>query len=106
MSSGGHLRDSFIPRWNEEAATLEASSTKKEERNLCGPRLHPTFDPEGDTSRYVRDNLTDLQLEAADGSDAQMIVKIFRLYVRSKSSQGGVSLLLVSSRLDSLGRNW
>ena len=40
MSSGGHDGCSFIPRWNEEAATLEAfeqrvklfvSSTKKEE---------------------------------------------------------------------------
>ena len=57
------------------------SSTKKEERYLCGPRLLSTFDPEGDTFRYVRDNLTDVQLEAADGSGALMIVKTIRLSV-------------------------
>ena len=79
---------SFTPRWNEEAATLESfdqrvklfvSSTKKEERYSCGPRLLATFDTEGDTFRYVRDNLTDAQLEAADGSGALMIVKTIRL---------------------------
>ena len=70
MSSGGQDGYSFIQRWNEKAATLESldqrvklfvSSTKKEERYLCGPRLLSTFDPD------VRDNLTDVQLEAADG---------------------------------------
>ena len=59
----------FIPRWYEEAATLESfdqrvklfvSSTKQEERYLCGPRVLSTFDPEGDTFRYFRDNLTDV----------------------------------------------
>ena len=58
MSSGGQDGYSSIPRWNEKAATLESfdqrvklfvSSTKKEERYLCGPRLLSTFDPEGDT---------------------------------------------------------
>ena len=76
MSSGGQDGCSFIPRWNEEAATPESFdqrvklfvySTKKEERYLCGPRLLSTFDPEEDTFRYVRDNLTAVQLEAADG---------------------------------------
>ena len=43
-------------------------SSTKEERYLCGPRLLSTF--EGDTFRYVRDNLTNVQLEAADGSGA------------------------------------
>ena len=47
---------------------LFVSSTKEEERYLCGPRLLATFDL--DTFRYVRDNLTDVQLEAADGSGA------------------------------------
>ena len=92
-----------IPRWNEEAATLESfdqrvklfvSSTKEEKRYLCGPRLLSTFDPEGDTFRYVRDNLTDVQLEAADGSGALMIVKTIRLSVGPKSTQEGVRLLL------------
>ena len=68
MSSGGQDGYSFIPRWNEETAKLESfdervklftSSTKKKERYLCGPRLLATFDPEGGTFRYVRDNLTD-----------------------------------------------
>ena len=69
MSSGGHESCSFIPRWNEEAATLETfeqqvklfvSSSKKE-----GSEMHvwsstvSMFDPEGDKFRYVRDNLTD-----------------------------------------------
>ena len=88
MSSGGHQRHSFSPRWNEEAATLEAfeqraklfvSSTKQEEKYLRRPRLLSTFDPEGDTFRYVRDNLTDLQLETADGLGAQMLVKTIHL---------------------------
>ena len=88
MSSGGQDGYSFISRGNEEAATLESlnqrvklfvSSTKKEERYLCGPRFLATFDLEGDTFRYVRDNLTDVQLEAADGSGALMIVKTTRL---------------------------
>ena len=55
MSSGSQDGYSLIPRWNEEAATLESfdqrvklfvTSTKKEERYLCGPRLLSTFDPE------------------------------------------------------------
>ena len=58
------------------------------------PRLLSTFDPEGDTFRYVRDNLTDVQLEAADGSGALMIVKTIRLSVGPKSTQEGVRLLL------------
>ena len=103
MSSGGHDRHSFIPCWKEEAATLEAfeqrvklfvSSTKKEERYLCGPRLLSTFDPEGDTFRYVRDNLTDLHVEAAGRSGAQMIVKTIRLSVGPESTLEGVRLLL------------
>ena len=57
------------------------SSTKEKERYLCGPPLLSTFDPEGDTFRYVRDILTDVQLEAADGSGALMIVKTIRLSV-------------------------
>ena len=103
------------PRWNEEAATLESfdqrvklfvSSTNKEERYLCGPRLLATFDPEGDTFRYVRDNLTDGQLEAADGSSALMIVKTIRLPVGPTSIQEGVRLLLDFFRLDSIRRNY
>ena len=79
MSSGGQESYSFTPRWNAEAATLDSfeqrvnhcvSLTNKEERYCCGPRLLSTFDPEGVTFRCVRDNLTDLRLEAADGSGA------------------------------------
>ena len=70
------------------------SSAKEEKRYLCGPRLLSTFDPEGDTFRYVRDHLTDVQLEAADGSGALMIVKTIRLSVGPKSTQEGVRLLL------------
>ena len=115
MSSGGQDGYSFIPRWNEEAATLESlnqrvklfvSSTKKEERYLCGPRLLATFHPEGDTFRYVRGNLTDVQLEAADGSGALMLVKTIRLSVGPKSIQEGVRLLWDFFRLDSLRRNY
>ena len=74
MSSGRQESCSFISRCNEEAATLESfeqrvklfvSSTKEEERYLCGPRLLSTFDPEGDSFRCVRDNLTDMQLESS-----------------------------------------
>ena len=114
MSSGGQESYSFIPRWNEEAAALESfdqrvklfvSSTKEEEGCLCGPRIVSTFDPEGDTFRYVRDNLTDAQLEAADGTGALMIVKTIRLSVGLKSTQEAVRLLLDFFRLDSLRRN-
>ena len=52
-----------------------------ESGHLCGPPVLSTFDPEGDTFRYVRDNLTDAQLEASDGSGALMIVKTIRLPV-------------------------
>ena len=76
-----------------------------EERDFCGPRLLSTFDPKGDTFRNVRDNLTDAQLEAADGSGVHMIVKTSRLLVGPKSTQEGVRLLLDFYRLDSLGRN-
>ena len=114
MSSGGQDCYSFIPRWNEEAATPEAceqrvkifvSSTKREDRHLCGPRLLYTFHPEGDTFRYVRDNLTNVQLEAFDGSGALMIVKTIRLSMGPRSIQDGVLLLLDSSD-DSLPRNY
>ena len=81
---------------------LIVSSTKEEERYSCGPRLLSTFDPEGDKFRYVRDNLTDVQLEAADGSS----VKTIRLSVGPKSIQGGVWLLLDFFRLDSLRRSF
>ena len=93
----------FIPRWNEEAATLGSfeqrvklfvSPTEEKERYLCGPRLLSTFDPEGDTFRYVRDNLTDIQLEAADGPGALMIVKTIRRSLGPKSTQEDFRLLL------------
>ena len=72
---------------------------------MCAPRLLSTFDPERDSFRYVRDNLTDVQLEAADGSGALMIVKTIRLSVGPKSTQESVRLLLDFFRLDSLRRN-
>ena len=74
----------LIPRWNEEAATLEACEllvSPKEERYLRGPRLLSTFDPGTDTFRYVRVDLTDVQLEAADGSRAQMVVATCRFFL-------------------------
>ena len=80
MSSGGQDGHSFIPRWNEEAATLESfdqrvklfvSSSKKEERCLCGP----------------------------------MIVKTIRLSVGPKSIQEGVRLLWISSDMILFERN-
>ena len=110
MSSGGQESYSFIPRWNEETATLESfdqrvklfeSSTKKEKRYLCGPRVPSAFDPEGDTIRCVRDNLTDVQLEAADGSGALMIVKTFRLSVCPQSGSCSVVVGCLQSRSSS-----
>ena len=110
MFSGGQDGYSFVPRRNEEAATLEScdqrvklfvSSTKKEKRCLCRPRLLSAFDPEGDTFRHVRDNLTDVQLEGA-----LIIVKTIRLSVGPKSTQEDVRLLLDFFRLESLRRNY
>ena len=66
----------------------------------------PRFDPEGDTFRYVRDNLTDVQLEATDGSGALMMVKNIRFSVGPKSIQEGVRLLFDFFRRDSLRRNY
>ena len=86
----------------DQRVKLFVSSTKKEGRYLCGPRLLSTFHPEGDTFRYVRDSLTDVQLEAADGSGALMTVKTIRLSVGPKSTQEAVRLLLEFFRLDSL----
>ena len=107
MSSACHDGDFFIPRWNEEAATLESFdqreklfvSSTKEERYLWGPRLLSSF-------RHVRDDLTDVQLEAADGSGALMIVKTIRLSVGTKSTQEAVRLLLDFFKLGSLPRNY
>ena len=115
MSAGGQDGHSFVPRRNEEAATQESfdhrvklfvSSMKKEERYLFGPRLLSTYDQEGDTCRYVRDNLTDVQLEAADGSSALVIVKTNRLSVGPKSTQESVRLLLDFFRVDSRRRSY
>ena len=47
-----------------------------------------------DTFRYIRDNLTAHQLEAADGSGALIIAKTIRLSVGLKSTKEGVRLLL------------
>ena len=49
----------------------------------------------------VRDNLTDVQLEAADGSGALIIVKTTRLSVGPKLIQQGVWLLLDFFRFSS-----
>ena len=65
---------------------------------MCGPRLLSTFDPERYTFRYVRDDLADVRLEAADGSGVLMIVKTIRLSVGPKSTQ--------FFRLDSLRLNY
>ena len=109
MFSGDQESYSFIPRWNEEAATLESfdqrvelfvSSTKKEETYLCGPRLLSTYDPEGDTPRYVRDNLA-VQLEAGDGSGALMIVETIRLSVRPKSGNCSIVVGFLQTRFSS-----
>ena len=81
------------------------SPTRREERYFCGPRLLSTFDSKGDTIRNVRDNLTDAQLEGADGSGVHMIVKTSHLFVGPKSTQEGVRLFLDFFRLDSPGRN-
>ena len=47
-----------------------------------------------------------MQLEAADGSSALMIVKTIRLSIGPKSIQEGVRLLLDFFILDSLRRNY
>ena len=92
---------------SDQRMKLFVSSTKQEERYLCGPRLLSTFDPEGDAFRYFRDNLTDVQLETADGSGALMIVKTIRLSVGPNSTQEAVRLLLLDFfRLNSLRRNY
>ena len=68
--------------------------------------LLSTFDPEGDTFRHVRDNLANVQLEAADGSSSHTIVKTVHFSVGHQSTQEGVRFLLDFFRLDSLRRNY
>ena len=74
-SSCGHEVYPFIPRWSEEKTTLKSfvqrlklfvSSKKKDEKYMCD-LLTPlfTFDPERDTFRHVRCDLTDAQLESS-----------------------------------------
>ena len=46
------------------------------------------------TSLHVRDNLTDVQSEAADGSGAQMIVKTIRLSVGPKINSRSCSVVV------------
>ena len=94
---------SCIPRWNEEAATLESFDQRV---NCAALDVSPRLTQKGDTFRYVRDNLTDVQTEAADGSGALMIVKTIRLSVGPKSTQEAVRLLLDFFRLYSLRRNY
>ena len=98
MSSGGHKSFSFVARWNEEAATLEACEHRV--------KLLVSSTKEGDRC-VVRDislTQTDLQLEAVDGSGAQIIVKTVRLSVGPKSTLEGVRLLSDFFRRDSLLR--
>ena len=97
MSSGSRDGYSFVPRWNEEEHLSGESNSSclrgRRKRYLCGRPLLSTFDPEGDTFPYVRDSLTDIQMEAFDGPGAQVIVKTIRLSVGRQSTQEGVCLL-------------
>ena len=106
---------SYVPLWNEESATLDAyeervklfiSSTKKTERYLCGPRLLSRFDPESDTFKHVRANISNEQLEKEDGEGALLVVKIIRASTGPKSMQEAVRLLLEFFRLDGLRRQY
>ena len=71
---------------------------KRDERYLRGPRLLSAFDPEGDTARYVSDNLTDFQLEANHGAGATAIARLVRTSVEPKSAQEAVRLLFEDFR--------
>ena len=64
---------------------------------MCDPRLFSTHFPARDTFPYVRQNLAYVQLEAADGSGACMILKTIRLSIGPKSTQDGVRFLMDSS---------
>ena len=71
------------PHWDGHTATLDAyeervklyiMSTKRDEKCLCGPRLLARFEPESDAFRIVREQLTDAQLTAEDGSGGTAII--------------------------------
>ena len=84
-----------LQRWTHLSSESNSSCLqRRRKRYLCGTRLLSTFDPERDTFRYVRDNLTDLQCEAVDGSSAQMIVKTFRFLCWSHVNPGKCSLFV------------
>ena len=93
----------IVPHWDGHTATLDAyeervklyvMSTKKDEKCLCGPRLLSRFQPESDAFRIVREQLTDEQLTAEDGSGGKAIVLALRMQLGPKSMQQAVSLFL------------
>ena len=79
-------------------------STKKDEKCLCGPRLLSRFQPESDAFRIVREQLTDEQLTAEDGSGGQAIVLALRMQLGPKSMQQAVSLFLQLLKLNDIRR--
>ena len=94
----------MLQRWNHLISESSSSCLRRRRtRDTCvvldfSPRL-----TQRETHlRYVRDNLTNDQLEADDGSGALLIVKTIRLAVGPKSTQEAVWLLLDFFRLDFL----
>ena len=115
MSSGGqdgyslfHDGMKKLQRWNHLISERNSLCLlRRRKRDTCVV-LHfsPRLTQRGTTFRCVRDNLTDVQLEAADGSGALMIVKTIRLSVGPKSTREGVRLLLDFFSFDSLRRSY
>ena len=75
-----------LQRWNHLTSERNSSCLLRKKRFLCGPDFSRLT--EGDTFRYVGDNLADAQLKAADGPGAVMIVKTIRLSVGPKFNSG------------------
>ena len=87
-----------LQRWKHLNSELNSSFLQRTRRRDTDVVLNfSTFGPERDTLRHVGDNLTDMQLEASDGSSALMIVKTVRLSAGPKSNQEAVRLLLLDS---------
>ena len=93
------LDNSVVPKWNEEPSTLDAFEervilyvlgTKKEERNLCGPRLLAQMDPERQPYKVVKSAVTTTQLAAEGG--ATLVIAALRRALGARPSQEAVRL--------------
>ena len=89
----------FVPKWNEETSSrdsfdgrvkLYVMGTKKEHRDLCGPRAFAQMDPEKHPYKVMRSAITNVQLTRDGG--AYPIVSALRAVLGAKPIQEAARL--------------